>query len=395
MRIALVSQEYPPETAHGGIATQTLAKARGLAALGHEVFVISHSIDGQRHERRVGDVQVIRIPGFDAQMQLHTEPARWITWSALVAAEVARLHARAALDVVDFPDWGCEGYVHLLNRTPWNRLPTVIHLHGPLAMLSETIGWPERGSELHRIGLQMEQACLRLADAVVSSSRCSAQWVGERHGVDVGAVPVIHTGVDTAVFRPGRAAPDERPTVAFVGRVSRSKGVDTLVDAACAIALEIPSLRLRLVGRIESGLQDDLQTRARAAGAPELLEFTGFVPSDELPSVLCQAHVFAAPSRYEGGPGFAWLEAMACGLPVIACSGSGVAEVVAEGDTGLLVPPSDPTALAGALRSLLLDTPRRTLMGRAARRYVESEADSRLCIRRYEAFLASVAGGRS
>jgi len=131
MRIALVSQEYPPETAHGGVATQTFAKAHGLAARGHEVHVIAHSVDPRRHVHRTGAVEVIRIPGYDAQLPVNTDAVRWITYSVLVAAEVARLHREIRLDVVDFPEWASEPYVHLLNRTAWDRIPTVIHLQDP------------------------------------------------------------------------------------------------------------------------------------------------------------------------------------------------------------------------------------------------------------------------
>ena len=65
MRIALVSQEFPPETGSGGIGTQAFQKAHWLAGRGHDVHVISHSLDGERHEYQQGMVHVIRIPGFD------------------------------------------------------------------------------------------------------------------------------------------------------------------------------------------------------------------------------------------------------------------------------------------------------------------------------------------
>src|SRR5262245_57302822 len=120
MRTALVSQEYPPETAHGGIASQTHAKAHGLAALGHEVHVLSHSLDRTRHESFDGPVHVVRVPSGDARLTLHTEIARWLTYSTEIASALAELHARAPFDLIDFPEWGCEGYVHLLNRPGWN-----------------------------------------------------------------------------------------------------------------------------------------------------------------------------------------------------------------------------------------------------------------------------------
>src|SRR6185436_18135767 len=108
MRIALVSQEYPPETAKGGIGTQTFLKAHGLAGLGHQVHVISRSPNAERTEGADGSVQVTRIPGFDSRMAVHTEAADWLSYSTEVAAAVAGLHAKSPLDVVDFPEWGAE-----------------------------------------------------------------------------------------------------------------------------------------------------------------------------------------------------------------------------------------------------------------------------------------------
>src|SRR5262249_36131465 len=153
-----------------------------------------------------------------------------------------------------------EGYFHLLNRAEWDRVPTVVHLHGPLVMFAETMGWPEKSSELYRVGKEMEATCLRLADAVFSSSRCSAEWCARHHGLDVGRVPVLHTGVDTKHFRPGQAKA-ERPTVVFAGKVARNKGADVLVEAACRLAREVPGLRLELLGRGDDAFLAHLRAR--------------------------------------------------------------------------------------------------------------------------------------
>lgn len=395
MKIAFCSQEYPPETAHGGIATQTRAKAEGMAALGHEVFVISHSTTPQRTQARHGRVRVIRIPGFDAAMPVLTEPARWLTYSALVAAELASLHREIALDVVDFPDWGAEAYVHLLNRVQWNPLPTVIHLQGPLVMLAHTIGWPGKTSELYRQGTAMESTCLRLADRVISSSWCSARWCAEHYGLDGESIEVMHAGVDTVRFAPAAEVRTDAREIVFAGRVTASKGVDTLVDAVCQVAPAFPGLRLRLIGTADPAFAAGLLQHARDAGLPDLLEFVGFVGAQALPQQLRRADLFASPSRYEGGPGFSCLEAMACGLPVIACSGSGVAEVIEDERTGMLVPPDNAGALADCLRRLLGSAGMRGRIAAAARRYVEQEADSRLCARRFERVYLSLAKGRA
>jgi glycosyltransferase involved in cell wall biosynthesis len=393
MRIALVSQEYPPETAKGGIGSQTYDKAHGLSALGHDVVVISQSTDGERSERSDRDVRVIRIPGYYHRMDLHTEVAEWITYSSEVAVAIAELHARSTLDIVDFPEWGGEGYVHLLNRTERNHIPTVIQLHGPLAMFAQTLGWPAVDSEFYRVGTTIEGTCLRLADAVFSSSSCSADWCARHYGLDRSRIPILHTGVDTGLFRPLGVAKSRRPTVIFVGKIARNKGGGILLEACCALAREIPELQLRMLGRGEAGSIEELRERTASNGSAELLDLAGFVARDELPDHLSRAHVFAAPSVYEGGPGFVYLEAMACGLPVIACAGSGATEVVRPDENGLLVPPGDLESLIGALRRLLMKPREREAMGARARAFVLETADSKRCLQRLESFYQAVASG--
>lgn len=93
---------------------------------------------------------------------------------------------------------------------------------------------------------------------------------------------------------------------------------------------------------------------------------------------------------YEGGPGFVYLEAMACRLPVIACECSGAAEVVVPEENGLLVPPRDVDALVNALRRLLSNPEECSEMGKRARRYVLREADSQVCLPRIEEFYTAV-----
>jgi glycosyltransferase involved in cell wall biosynthesis len=395
MRIALVSQEYPPETAKGGIGSQTFLKAHGLASRGHQVHVISRSPTGERSERDDHGVHLTRIPGFERRMAVHTEAADWLTYSAEVAVAIALLHAKTPIDLVDCPEWGAEGYVHLLNRTEWNHIPTVIHLHGPLVMFAHTMGWPEMDSEFYRTGTAMEGACLRVADAVFSSSRCSADWCAKLYGLERGRIPVLHTGVDTELFAPRPVPKARRPTVIFVGKLARNKGVTLLVEAACQLAGEFPELHLRLLGRGEPAIVAELQGRAQSAGLPDLLDLPGFVDRAELPDHLSRAHVFAAPSQYEGGPGFVYLEAMACGLPVIACAGSGAAEVVRPGGNGLLVPPHDVKALTAALRTLLRGATEGRSMGERARQFALAEADSKGCLKKLEGFYSAVATGKT
>ena len=152
---------------------------------------------------------------------------------------------------------------------------------------------------------------------------------------------MLHTGVDTRHFRPTMRNGEARPTILFAGKVAWNKGVGVLLDAACRLRSEFPGLRLRMLGRGEKEVVAELRTRASQGGGDGLLEVPGFISREELPAEMGSADVFAAPSRYEGGPGFVYLEAMACGVPVIACEGSGATEVIRTGENGLLVPPDD------------------------------------------------------
>ncbi len=390
MKIVLVSQEYPPETAHGGIASQTFLKAHGLARMGHEVIVLSHSLDERTQETLDGSVRVIRIPGFDDTMTLNNEEVRWLDYSGRVATKLNELNVRLAIDLIDFVEWGGEGFIYLLNRTEWNRVPCIVHLQGPIVMLSQMLGWPEKTSEFFRVGSFMEGTCLRLADAVYSSSRYSADWCLRSYTLEHETIPVIHAGVDTKQFFLRNLLKAENPTIVFVGRIAESKGAVVLFQAALQLAKEIQNLRLQMIGRCDDDLLDRLHKEARDASFPDLLDTPGFISKEELPDFLSPAHVFAAPSFCEGGPGFVYLEAMACGIPVIGCSGSGIDEIVSSGENGILVAPKSVDELFIACQNILLNKEEAIAMGQRAYQYALNEADSLKCVKRLEAYYQSV-----
>jgi len=390
LKIALVSQEYPPETARGGIGSQTYAKAKGLSARGHKVFVVSRSIDQHRHKTIDGEVSVTRIPGLENMLPLMTPVVEWLTHSMVVATELERLHEKESLDVVDFPEWGAEAYTYLLNRNEWTRVPTVIQLHGPLVMLAHTIGWPKVHSDFYRLGSEMEAECTRLADAVYSSSECSAQWVRKHYDQHRKNIPVIHLGVDTTLFAPQPVLKNNNPTIIFIGKVVANKGISELVAAAINLRADFPCLKVRIIGGGEEKFIQLLKSRAHDAGVNDLLDFAGYKQKEELPVELSKAHVFAMPSHYEGGPGFSYLEAMSCGVPVIACEGSGVEEIIISGKNGLLVPPKNVKALEDAIRTILKDETLLNNMSDEARKFALTHADSHKCLERLERFYLSV-----
>jgi glycosyltransferase involved in cell wall biosynthesis len=214
--------------------------------------------------------------------------------------------------------------------------PFVVTLHGTIRY-----GW------LSDVGLarrrpRLVRWLLRPAAAVICVSETLAAAV---RGAGVDAV-VIPNGVRI----PGEVRhPVEPPEVLFVGRLSPEKNIDTLVEA-------VGDLNLVVAG--DGPLRDRVP---RALGA---------VPHAEVERLLERASVVVAPSDREGF-GVAAAEAMAFGRPVVAAAGGALVELVTDEETGLLVPPRDPAALAARLRDLLHDDVRRAQMGRLARQRVE------------------------
>jgi glycosyltransferase involved in cell wall biosynthesis len=173
---------------------------------------------------------------------------------------------------------------------------------------------------------------------------------------------VIRNAVDVAAARlaPGVGDP---PQLLAVGRLKAPKD---FVTFARAVRLLPPgSFRAAIAG---DG-PDRAAVEAELAGAAELLG-----ERSDVPELLAAADVFVLPSRSEGLP-LSVIEAMAAGLPVVASRVGGVPELVAGGETGMLVPPGDPEALAAALRALLDDAERRRALGAAGRRRAEAHFD--------------------
>jgi glycosyltransferase involved in cell wall biosynthesis len=373
MNVCLVSQEYPPETARGGVGTQTWNKARWLARRGHAVHVLScAAAPAPRTRTETHDgVTVHRMPPPGGEFPVHTTPAYWVGYSWAVLRELHRLMRSHTFDVIDFPEYGAEGFAYQLDRTAWNWLPVVVQLHAPLAMFVEHIGWPERGSDFDRVGTMMEGVSIRQADALMACSANIADLTARLHGVPRGSIDVVHCGVDAEQFRPGDGESDGRPTVLFAGNLADNKGVGVVLDAVLQLRAKYPAIRFWIVGKPEGGCANELRERVRAAGAGGHVEFVGFVGRGDLPGFYRRADLFCSPARYEGGVANVYLEAMACGRPVVASTAGGAPEAVADGETGLLVPPDDVAAVVRAIDRLLADPAQRRRVGEAGRRRVE------------------------
>jgi phosphatidylinositol alpha-1,6-mannosyltransferase len=208
---------------------------------------------------------------------------------------------------------------------------------------------------------------LRDADVRFAISHYTARRAMDAHRLP--AMPVIHLALEpSAAITPDvecqQAGP---PTILVVGRLAASeryKGHDELLAALPLLIARHPELRLIVVG--DGDDRPRLEAKASHLGVAERVTFRGFVDDRQLAALYGSARVFAMPSRGEGF-GLVFLEAMRAGLPCIAARDTAAAEVIVDGETGLLVDPDDPAELARALDTLLADRELAARMGLAGR----------------------------
>jgi len=373
MRVCLVSQEYPPETGGGGIGTQTYLKAQGLSDRGHEVHVVSASWD--REERTYTDGQAVlhRIPEPELGVAGYESSTYWLAYSTAVAQKIHDLTQKLEFDIIQFPEYGGEGFIYQTDTFRYRKSVYIVQLHGPLAMFAEHTGWPDRDSTFYQIGCFMERTVIHHADRVIASSHNTAAFCANQYGYPLERIKVIHSAVDTSKFYPRQPVKEVRhPRILFVGNLAGSKGITTLVKAVLQVRERYPLIRLRTIGKGGGEFLQNLERLITAAGAECNFEFPGYVPHAQLPEHYAWCDFFAGPSTHEPGPGNIYLEAMACAKPVIACNTGGAPEVVLDRETGLLVAPQDTKALEDAITALTVDTSLRKRLGENGRKWVES-----------------------
>ena len=378
MRVGLLTREWPPDV-YGGAGVHVTFLARELARrAGVDVDV--HCFGPDRPA----------TPGLTVRAY-RPDPALAGTNPALqtLSVDLAIAAATVDADIVHSHTWYAQTAGHLAGML--HGIPHVLTTHS----LEPHRPWKaEQLAGGYTVSSWVERTAVLTADAVVAVSRGMARDVVDVYPeLDPAKVHVIYNGIDTDEYRPDprtdvlarHGVDPDRPSVVFVGRITRQKGVPHLLAAAADFP---PEAQLVLC----AGAPDTPELQREVAEAVDRLQsardgviwLPGMISDEEKVQLLSHATVFVCPSVYEP-LGIVNLEAMACGTAVVASAVGGIPEVVVDGETGLLAPlalapdgtAADPAAFATALAErvsrLVRDPALAARMGAAGRERAVAE----------------------
>jgi glycogen(starch) synthase len=356
MRVLMLSWEYPPVVV-GGLGRHVHALATSLAAVGHEVTVVTRHADGAPLAEWAEGVRIVRAP--------EDPPAFPLATPSLLAWTMAFNHTltRAALRVAETAEFD------VIHAHDWLVTHTAVTLKEHLGVpLVATIHATEAGRHQGWLPDEMNR-CIHTVEWWLGREACRVlvcsgymRWeVSRLLELPASRVDVIPNGVDGRVWRaPARAvaaartrfAGDGRPLVGYAGRLVYEKGVQHLVGAVPRLRERHPGLRVVIAG--DGPYRTELQEETSRLGLHDAVSFPGFLGVAELPAVLAATNATVVPSLYEPF-GMVALEAAAAGAPLAVAATGGLAEIVEPGVTGVTFPHSDPDALADAVGTLLTD----------------------------------------
>ena len=229
----------------------------------------------------------------------------------------------------------------------------------------------------HHKGWQLCRDSFRLADLNLSASR-SLENILRLHAQPTGRCEVLLRGVDQTQFFPSSELTTD-PHVLFVGRVETAKGVFDLLSAWTKVRHACPDAVLTVVGPDHTGGR--FLQKAHLFGIDRSIKLTGPLPSPAVADLMRQSRLLCLPSHGEGTPNCV-MEALSCGLPVVATRVGGIPDIVEHAKTGLLIDQGDIEGLAASLVTLLRDPYRCASMGQAAHAFARVHLDARKTVSR-------------
>lgn len=399
MRIALISFEFPPAVAIGGIGTYASEAARMLVDAGHdvEVFAAGATVESLRS---VEGAWVHRVVAKDRTQ-----------FREAVLPAFSERHGAKPFDVAESPEIGAEA-LRIVETYP--SLPLVVKLHTPSYLVNElgyeaptlvqqmrfVFGALRRGrwaylSKPHYDASADPEAALAMrADAIAAPSKAIAEKLGSDWNLSSGKTRTFPIPFRAPESLLSLELPTSIKTVGFLGRLEPRKGVIELTHSIPRVLARLPNMKFRMIGPSWPYRRGDMQSwmSSTLGSQSASVEFTGGIDRSMLADQLAKCDIVVLPSRWENFP-FACWESLAAGRVVVGSSSGGMSDVIRDGIDGRLVPPYSPQKIAETLIELASDPASALRMATSGRERVMQalapESVLPLQIACYEAAVAS------
>jgi glycosyltransferase involved in cell wall biosynthesis len=343
LRILAVNWRDRKNPEAGGAETHIHELLERLASRGHEITLLAAGWKGAPAEENYGGLRVLRAGG----------P---MTANFVLALKAKRLLRDESFDLI----------IEDVNKVPFF-LPTLSDLPCLLVVphLFGSTVFRETNPIFATYVWLMERAIPAVfSRAGVLAISPSTQDDLIARGFDAERIEVNYCGFDSAPYELASTPPrNSHPTIIHTGRLRKYKGADLVLRSFTQIREQLPDARLEIVG--DGPERPILERLASDLGLGESVTFHGFIDLAAMVDLLCRSHLFMNASPKEGW-GLTVVEAGACGVPTVAANSPGLRDSVRDGETGILVPYGEISAMAQAALELLSDEPRRAAMGSAA-----------------------------
>ncbi|MDD3052440.1 MAG: glycosyltransferase family 4 protein [Candidatus Cloacimonetes bacterium] len=354
MRICVItSAKFPPEE---GIGNFIYNMSKEFIRKGNQVTIITRGSSSKIKEEDFEGIRLYRVPFFPLypiHVQIHGLFVRKLIKSKEPDFDI--IHFHTPLPPVIKTNLPTITTVH----TPMKTDTAKVELVNPFSVAVKLQG---------KISCLIESKLFKISDKITSVASSVSQELGE-YGLNPNDVEVIGNGVKENLFCPLKRNTDEK-YILYTGRLSYRKGLFDFIECGVNICSRYPDINFKLTGK--GPLFEKLNKIVQESGSEDRFEFLGHVEKSKLIELYQNATIFVLPSHYEGLP-TTLLEAMSCGLPVVATAVSGNLDVIESGNNGILVPIKSPDKMAEAVSSLLDDENLRTELGIAARKTIEEK----------------------
>jgi len=371
LQVCFVTKMYPPRT--GGGATYAYELANALGERGHDIDIYTQAVSDE-------DGDVTTHPNVTVTRLTKARPL--VVFSTLYFSLACRRYIDfKAYDVV-------HGTLMPASTVAFGYgldVPLVLTSHGTSYDEARAVD-PDGATDylfryfFHPVNVALDLLAGQSADHIIAVSDHTRRQLRDLYRFDASRLTTVPPGIDTERFSPQAechsAVDESKRSILVVSRLDPRKGIDKAIRAFAQLDRADMELLIGGTGRLESSLKE----LATELGVRNRVRFLGFVPDDELPGLYSSVDLFVLPSEYEGF-GIVYLEAMACGTPVLGTDVGGVPTAVDDGETGYLVGKDDVGGLATRMATLLEDDAAYEQTAMKAREWAEKHAWSEIAER--------------